>query len=318
MSVELVLHAVQSVLTLFILGGAGYVLARAGWFSADSKALLPRLVTLVALPPYMIYNITGSMTRQELLDMFYGSAVPFISIFSVFGLSLFLARLIKPKPGRRGIFCTSFAASNTVFIGLPVNVALFGSEALPYVLLYYFANTLFFWTVGNYMLAADGKGPKPAIVSLSSLKQVFSPPLLGLFTGVGLVLAGLKLPPFLNSAAMHLGSLTTPLALMIIGITLQSMKLRQIKLDRDLLLIFFGRFILSPLSIILLSRLFPMPELMFKVFVMQASLPVVVSVGLLSSYYKSDVEFGTVAVSATTLAAMLTIPVYMLIVTFLV
>ena len=42
-----------------------------------------------------------------------------------------------------------------MYIGLPVNLALFGDEALPFVLLYFFANTVFFWTVGNYSISHD-------------------------------------------------------------------------------------------------------------------------------------------------------------------
>lgn len=316
MTFEVIIHAIEGVLTLLVIGAVGYILARGKWFSPDSKLLLPKLVTVVSLPPYMIYNISNSMTRDELLHLVYGSVVPFISISLAFGASILIARLIKTGQKRRGIFCTSFTASNTVFIGIPVNIALFGEEALPYVLLYYFANTIFFWTIGNYLVASGGEGPKPKILSKATFRQIVSPPLLGLFIGVTLVLCGLKLPPFLNSAAMHLGALTTPLAIMILGIILQGMPLKSIRLDLDLLFVMFGRFIFSPLTIMLLAHFFPLPPLMYKVFVIQASLPVIASVAMLATYYKSDAEFGAVSVSATTLFSIITIPIFMVIVTY--
>ncbi|MDR0339428.1 MAG: AEC family transporter, partial [Desulfovibrio sp.] len=112
MDIDVVWHAVQSVLTLWVIGGTGYLLARAGWFSPDVKVLLPKLATLVALPPYMLYNITSSFTRDELLHLVYGTVVPVISILLCFGLSLALGKLIKVRPKRRGLFYTGFTASN--------------------------------------------------------------------------------------------------------------------------------------------------------------------------------------------------------------
>ena len=64
--------------------------------------------------------------------------------------------------------------------------------------------------------------------------------------------------------AQYMGNLTTPLALIFIGVTLYSMGLKKIRFDLGLIGICLGRFIIAPLSMYLLSFIFPMPELMFK------------------------------------------------------
>ena len=76
--------------------------------------------------------------------------------------------------------------------------------------------------------------------------------------------------------AQYMGNLTTPLALIFIGVTLYSMGLKKIRFDLGLIGICLGRFIIAPLSMYLLSFIFPMPELMFKVFVIMASLPAMI------------------------------------------
>lgn len=312
--VQVVWHAVQSVLTLCILGGTGYVLARSDWFTPESKALLPRLVTVISLPAYMLYNITNTFTHDELLHLAYGALVPVISIAFTFCLSLVLAKLIKVRPKRRGIFYSGFAASNTIFIGLPVNLALFGEAALPYVLLYYFANSAFFWSIGNSLIAADGEGAKEKICSVATLRRVLSPPTAAFLLGIVMLLVDIRLPPFLNNAARYLGNLTTPLILLFLGVMLQGVRLRGIRMSRELAFILIGRFVISPLSIVTITHFIALPELMRQVFIIQSSLPVVASVSLLSSYYNTDPEFGTVAVSATTLLSIVTIPVFMILV----
>ena len=50
---------------------------------------------------------------------------------------------------------------NCLFIGLPVQIALFGPEALPYFLLYYIGNTISVWLVGVFLIELDPL-PNPA------------------------------------------------------------------------------------------------------------------------------------------------------------
>jgi predicted permease len=308
-------HSLESVLTLFIISFAGFLLARARWFSRETASLLPRLVIVVALPPYMLYNITHFMTREELGRLAWGALIPFASILICFGVGMLLARLLKIERRRQGIFCSGVAFSNTIFIGLPVNLALFGETAVPYVLLYYFGNTTLFWTLGNYFMARDGTDTQIKLFSLKTLQQVVSPPMLGLLAGVLMLESGFTLPGFVAEAARCLGGITTPLALMILGITMQGVSVKQLRLDREQAGILFGRLVLSPLSVMLLGRLFPLPDLMFKVFIIQASLPCAASLAMLAAFYRSDQEFGAVAVSLTTLLSLLSIPLFMVLVT---
>ena len=196
------------------------------------------------------------------------------------------------------------------------NALIFKAVCVPgyiaYVLLYYFASTIFFWTVGNYAISSDGCGDGRERTRLcDNIRHIFSPPMLGFLTGLALVMFKVDLPRFLLDAAKYLGNLTTPLALLFIGVTLQTMDLRRLKLDRDLVLALVGRLVVSPLVVLLLVPLFPIPELMGKVFIMQASLPVLMQAAILSAYYRTDPEFGALMVSLSTLLSALTIPIYM-------
>ncbi|MDR0882543.1 MAG: AEC family transporter [Candidatus Adiutrix sp.] len=319
--------AVECVLSLFLIGFLGYVLARRRWFTPETSALLPRLVIMVTLPLYMFVNIVDSLSRDDLISLLHGVVVPALSIGLSFGLAALMALLIRVRPGRRGLFCTGSATSNTIFIGLPVNVALFGEAALPCVLAYYFANTTFFWTVGNYCLSLDGQRAREPIFSRATLRQIFSPPLIGFLLGVLLVLlggepAGLRPPQFFMDAASRVGQLTTPLAIIFIGLTLAGIKLKNLKPDRDVIMLLLGRLVVSPLTIILLLLLWrrlglALPPLMAKVFIIQSSLPVVSSAVLMAGYHRSDAAYASVVVSLSTLLAMITIPAYMVVISLL-
>lgn len=306
------IQAIEGVLTLILMGLVGYMLAYKKWFTPETKAIIPKLVNYVSLPLFLLYSLVHAFHRDELIHLVYGSLVPLLSMIVCFVLSLFLGRLLHINKKHIGIFHAAFTTSNSIFIGLPVTLALFGEKAIPYTLLYFFANTTFFWTIGNYALSGDSGQAKVKLFSRSTVKRIFSGPIIGFLTAVIFILLNIQIPAFILNAVQYLGNMTTPLALILIGITLYGMDLKKIRLNRDLLWVLLGRFVISPLSIMMVAYFIPIPALMYKVFVIMASLPAMIQIVVLSSFYKTDTEYATVVVSASTLLSIVTIPIFML------
>ena len=307
------LHALGGVFGLMLMGFVGFMLAARNWFGAETRIVLPRLITQIALPPFLMYTIMHSFHRNELLMLAKGALLPLGSVVLTFVLGVILAKVAHVKRQHFGLFCASVSNSNTVFVGIPVNLALFGETSVPYVLLYYAASTVFFWTVGQYSITCDITDNTCCIPLRTRLLQVFSPPLMGFLAGVGLTLLGVELPEFLQTVARSLGNLTTPLAMIFIGITIHDMGLRSIRISKDMTLLILGRMVLGPLVMCGFLYFFPVPALMGKVFIIQASLPVMAQAAILSAHYHTDPEFGAQAVCLSTLLSMLTIPLNMVI-----
>lgn len=309
------LDALGGVASLLLVVALGFILSRKGWFSPASGKVIPSLVTNISLPPFLFSIIASSMDREHLLEMLYGITLPALTMVLMFAMAWCVGKLIHVNKKHFGLFCACISNPNTIFIGIPVNMSLFGPESLPYVLLYYFASTCFFWTVGNYALSRDWHGKDGPGVSFPGLwhrlRKIVSPPLIGFMAGLVFVLAGWSLPRFIAEAAKTVGSLTTPLALIFIGITLEKMDWSHFSLTRDMLVALVGRLVVNPVLVWLLLPLFSLPELMGKVFIMQSSLPVIMQIAILSAYYNTDPEFGSVMVSLSTICCAITIPIYM-------
>ena len=270
------LHALQGILSLQIIVSIAYVLARKGWFSPETQILLPRLVTTVALPSYLFYTITHSFGRDDLVHLIYGSIFPLFSILLTFAVALLVAKITRVERRHFGLFCASFTTSNTVFIGLPDNEALRGSATL-----------------------------------LDNVRHIFSPPMLGFLAGLAMTLLGLRLPEFVQEALRYMGNLTTPLALIFIGICLYKMDLRHLHLSRDLVLALLGKLVICPLILAGMLHFVELPELMEKVFIIQAGLPCMMQISILGAVYKTDAPFGALLVSLSTVLSVITIPVAM-------
>ncbi len=308
-------NAFSGVLTIFLVGMVGYLLARRGLVPPETVAAMPRFLTVIVLPPFLLRTVITTFGRDQLVHLVYGAAVPLLSMLIVFCAAILFGRMLGVREGRRGTFRAAMATSNTMNIGVPVNLALFGEAALPYVLLYFFANTTFFWTFANYSLAQDGEGPKPRLASLHTVRQILSPPFIGFICGLLLVLADVRLPAFLDKTFLYVGNMTIALGLIYIGILLNDIKRKDCKLEKDVLCVLFGRFILSPLVIILLAALIDIPPLMRNVFIIQSSLPVMMNVVIIAGHYRADVQFATVTISISTILSLITIPLYMILIT---
>lgn len=200
------MHSISGVIIILLLIIVGYVLAARGWFPDGSDKLLAHLVTQVGLPCYMIDTITSRFRAQELLTMVPDLVFPVLSMMILMVVAIVIARVFKVNEHHRGLFASMFFNSNTVFVGLPINQALFGDKSIPFVLIYYMANTTIFWTIGTYFIQKDGR--KVASFNWkTTLGKIFSPPLLGFIIGVVLVLLKLQLPLFLNKDLEYLGNL---------------------------------------------------------------------------------------------------------------
>lgn len=307
------INALQSVLSIIFMISIGYILAYKKWIDDKVNNIFSKLVINISLPALMLSNLMTTFTREKLGQAGKGLIIPFLSIILCYAVSVLVSKLIKVSPLRRGTFQCMFYLSNTIFIGLPLNLALFGEHSVPYVLYYYISNTTIFWTIGVYAIKKDGGLNEQKIFSLETLKKIFTPPLMGFIVAIIFILLNIKLPSSIMDTCKYLGNLTTPLSMLFIGAVIQSINLKSIKFDKDMLLVLIGRFVVSPLITYLFIYLFAAPQLMKNVFIIQSALPVMANTAIVTKAYNADHEFAAIMIAITTLASLVFIPLYMLI-----
>jgi predicted permease len=291
----------------------GYILTHKGIFTEHTAKAFTTMVMEISLPAYMIWNLTNTFDKEKLVDLVGGITIPFLSMLACYGVALLVGKLINIDARRQGVFSCMFFMSNTIFIGLPINLALFGDKSIPYVLLYYVANTTLFWTLGIYLISRDGSSETPDLFSLQTLEKIMSPPLAGFIIGVVLVLADIKLPPFISDVCKYLGNCTTALSMLFIGMSIYSVKLSEINMSKDVAALVMGRFIIAPFLVYLSALLISTPRLMEEVFIIQSAMPILASASIIAKAYDADYRYAAVMTTLTTIIAMLVIPIYMVI-----
>ncbi|MBV4424943.1 AEC family transporter [Clostridium tyrobutyricum] len=305
--------SIGNVLSIAIIIVIGYILAYKRWFNENSSDLIVKIVIKISLPPLLFSIMIENFNREQLISSLKGLTVPLLSIFILYILGFIFSKIMHVNKRREGLFISLFFNSNTIFMGLPVNLALFGQKSVPYVLLYYVANTIFFWTLGVYEISKDGSKIKSRFFSVKTIKKIMSPPLMGYIASIIFILSGIKLPEPLINTCKYLGNISTPLSMIFIGTTIYSVNKSDFNVCREMVGVALGRFIISPVLIFLLCFLIPIPSLMRDVFVIQAAMPVMTNSSIIAKSYNADHSFAAVIITVTTVASIFVIPIYMLI-----
>lgn len=313
---EAFITSIGSILSIVLLIALGYILKEKQWFSDSFSGNISKLIMNIALPASIFVSVLKYLTLKSLLSL-TGALVYYFFICNnwILFLHIYLVKIINVPVGRKGTFINTVVNANTIFIGLPLNIALFGNQSLPYFLVYYVTNTVSTWAFGAILIGND-TNDKNKQGTTFDWKKLFPPPLLGFIVALVFLFLSIPVPAFVNSTLGYLGGIVTPLSLIYIGIVLHNAGLKSIKFDRDTIFALIGRFIFSPIVMLILikfaSDILPLKELSaieVKTFIVQSAAPALAVLPILVNEAKGDVEYATNVVTTSTLLFVIVIPI---------
>ena len=127
-----------------------------------------------------------------------------------------------------------------------------------------------------------------------------------------LLLINFEPPSLILSTAKYLGSMSTPLSLIFVGGIIYEIGLKNIKMDVSIGVIMLMRFIVAPSIMFFICKAAGIEEIATQVFTIQTAMPVMIQTVVVAETYKVDSEYVATAVSITTLASLVVIPIYMI------
>lgn len=318
--------SIQSVLVVVIIMALGYILRVKGWFADSFGKNISKFIKNIALPASIFVSVLQRLTRGTLVSFSSYLIWGFLAVIIGYVIAFILVKVLKVQPGRRGIMINAIVNANTIFIGLPLNIALFGNDSLTYFLVYYIVNTVSTWAFGVFLISNDDptKTAKTGEKKKINWKQVIPMPLVGFV--VALIFLLLNIPilkiTFLAQSMTYVGSLVTPLSLIYIGIVLADAGLKSIKFDRDTIVALFGRFILSPVIMIVIVYVtvrhgVNLAPVLQKTLIVQSATPMLAVLPILAAESHGDVKFATNIVTTSTVLFIIVVPILMTIIQYI-
>ena len=309
------LTSLGSIFPIIVMIAIGYILRKRHWFHHTFSENVSKLITNVALPCSIFYSVLKYLDMNVLKELSNRLIFTFASVIIGYVTAYIVIKIFKIRRGRRGVFYNAVVNANTIFIGLPLNMALFGEEASKYYLMYYITNTISIWTLGYILLENDSIEEKESKGGFNP-KKLFSPPLIAFVAAFIVLVLGISIPKPLVETTKYLGNIVTPLALLYIGIVLADAGLHSINFDLDTILVLLGRFVFSSIVMVALLKVagqfMQLDSLEIKTFVIQSAAPVFAALPILTNQTEGDIEYATNVVTTSTILFVVVIPVLMM------
>jgi predicted permease len=202
-------------------------------------------------------------------------------------------------------FITIF--SNCGFMGYPVIESIYGKTGLFYTVVFNIPFTVFFWTVG-VMLFTDKKDLK------STVKMVINPGIVATLIGLTLFLFSIELPYAIYKACDLVGSMTTPLSMLVIGSMLADIDIKDVFSGFAIYYATIVRLLAIPLAVYGMLRLFDVQGILLGIPVITMAMPAAAGTSIFAQKYDADFAFSSRCVFITTALSLITIPAFILLV----
>ncbi len=237
----------------------------------DFDAQLTNFMMKIALPCLIVSSMQGEFSVEELknggLLMLLSLAVQ--GVCFLIGQGGYLA-LGRGSAGR--IFRFGAVYTNYSFMGFPVVEALYGSQGLFYYVMFLLPVRLLYYATAEPMLAPpELHRDRPGWRGL--VKKWCSAPTLAALLGLVLYVTQLPLPQPVWDVMSRVGSVCSPMGMILCGITLGKYEFRRLLRPRYLVLPLVRNLVLPGLTWLCLRPL-GLPPLLAAVVVIYTALPV--------------------------------------------
>lgn len=289
------------IIKMFVMMAVGYVLYKKNTINDDTTARLSNILLMVATPCTLITSFNQTYSDEK----FQGLMISFALSAAVYIFAIIVAKMLFKKEQRIEIFSVVF--SNAGFLGIPLVTGLFDIQAVFYLSPFIVCFYLFAWTFG----VVEMSGKK----ELVTMKKISTNPCI-LCVFVGIVVFFLPAKPFapLMEAVATLGSLNTPLAMLILGAYMAKSSLLDMFKNKKAYLVSFHRLVLIPALLLVLFCFVPEQYNQIKTIILvAASAPVGVLAPVFAQMFHLDSNYGAQIVSLSTILCLLTMPVVLLI-----
>lgn len=285
---------INQISMMYILILIGFILYRKGIIKYDGTLQLTNILLWVVNPMIMItrYQMNFSMEKFNELMLSLGLAM------CVMVSGLIVARIFV----RNGIDQFAIGFPNSGFMGIPLVSSILGIDSVFFLSAYLVCFNILSYTYGICLVSGDRK-------QASIKKIVTNPVVIAVIIGLVIFISPVKLPEPVYNACKSLGSINTPLAMLILGTYIAQSKISNLFTDKRAYYISFVKLIIIPILTAVLLKFIPNSIYDIKMVMYIASVtPTGMTVAMLSQVYGADYSYGARIVGLTTVLSLITIP----------
>lgn len=300
-----------ALLPVVILIAIGFIAGRAGLISASSTKDLSKLVFTIFLPPMLFRTMVNvhpeNLQGRPLLAYVIGMALMYAVMFFAAG-----------RNRRAAVLALAASYSNTVMIGIALIQFAFGEQGVAVLLALIAVHSLIMLSLATVVLElvtlkeknarASGKKAHPMQIMTASICNTLKQPMIfPIILGLLYAQTGWGIPAVIDKPLQLLSSAFSPLAVILVGITLASTRVGEHL--RMALCLSMLKNVAHPLIVGFVGLLLGLSGLPLAVMIVTAALPIGANVFLFAQRYETALPEVTAAVAVSSAVALVSVAV---------
>lgn len=293
---------IQKIAALFIIMLLGVVLVKCGLVQAEDSRILSVLSIYLIMPCVIIsaFQIDDTPEARDGLLLAAGAAV------MAHGMLIALAAILKKWLRLDAVEQVSLVYSNAGNLIIPLVTAVLGSEWVVYSSMYVSVQLFLLWSHGKAALCGEKR--------IELKKVLTNVNMLSILVGIVLLVTGLRFPYPVQDAVDSIGSMLGPASMLLTGMLIGGMDLKDIFRFRRAWLISVLRLVVIPLigiGVIALSgvkQVTPYAGNILLVTTLAFMTPSASTIPQMAQLYGKDANYASVINVMTTLLCIVTMP----------
>jgi predicted permease len=267
---------------------------------------LSELLLNVTLPFLIIISFQFEYSKEilnEVIKIFIISLI--FHIFCAI-ISKFIYKKFKKSTYRILSFVTVF--SNCAFMGYPIVKSVYPETGIIYASMYVVVFNIFLWSYGIILFT----GKKDS----STIKlAILNPGIISIVIGLALYIFSIKLPTPIYDALDMVGSMTTPMSMLITGAILADSNIKDIFKNAYIYLIIALRLVVLPLLLFAVLYFLNIRGPSINVIIIVSAMPAAAATVIYSEKYDADSYLASKIVTVSTAISIITLPLIIFLLT---
>ena len=289
----------------------GFFLRKTNIFNDSSNRAVSSLIIHITAPCLLFSSIV-SMDNSEFQNavtlLWVGVVIYAVLIF----LAILVTRLVKISPSSRGVYQAAMIFGNVSFLGIPLVESLYGATGVFYLALLNIHFNLLFFSYGFYLIMSSGSSK-----GRFSARKLINSGIIGITLATIIFFLQIPLPEVITAPVAFIGSITSPLSMVIIGSSAAAYPLKTVFSQKKIYLLSALRLLVYPILAYFLLKLSLGDNLLTRIVCIYIGMPTASIVGMTAIAYDADSESATFCTAMMTILSLITIPVLYLVMSYL-
>ena len=299
---DLALVTLEQVSILFILILVGFICGKTGVVTAEGKKVLSNLLVTIIMPAMVLNSYMSEFDPEVLSNLLLAFGLSTIAILLAMAVSFLLT--VKMKSQNRTVIRFACSYSNAAYMGFPLIQALFGAEGMLYASAFVTMFNVIVWSAGYAMMSGEVQ-PKQVLKSVGK-----NPVTYAVILGLLLYLGRIPVPEVIKEPLSLVGSMTTPLSMIIIGVMIAGSEIKSILGNGQVWFTVVLRLVVIPAITFGLFYLLGVGGMVGSVILIQAACPTAATTSVLAIQFNHDETIGAGTVVLSTVCSIVTLTIF--------